>query len=137
MAKSFILLVVTLGIICGCSKSGLETLPAETRDFIYGSGRVALLGKPINGVADCEFANSQQGYVFKKVDNKLFIDSLRPSGTNTHKVDSIKRVGNGFEVIAENGIKSKFTLSFSNQGDDTIDIAFNDLDKNRFLRCEY
>ena len=138
--RNQLLLVFFCGILTACgagaSKDPMAGLSDEHKTYLFGSGRVAFLGKPVNGRIGCDFRNAQQGYVFKVDKGGVFFDSLRPSGVITQRVVSLKSDGDSIVVIGENGTANKFNITFRNITDQSADISYDDVDTSIFLRCE-
>lgn len=138
--RNQLLLVFFCGMVVACGKSEpkdpMAELTPEHKTFIFGNGRVAFLGKPLNGRIGCDFKNAEQGYVFKIENGGVFFDSLRPSGIITQRVVSMTSNGDGIDIVAANGTESKFNLTFSNITDQSADISYDNIDTSIFLRCE-
>ena len=137
LRKIIILSLLTIAITsCGEKKDPLSKLSEIHKEYLFGNGRIAFLGKPINGTIDCNFQNSNQGYVFKKVGDDIYIDSLRPSGTIDYKLVEAISSGHDIDIIAVNATNNKSDINFSNIVNDRVQIDFGGEDKSLFLRCE-
>ena len=138
--RNQLLLVFFCGVIAACGKTEpkdpMAELTPEHKTYLFGSGRVAFLGKPLNGRIGCDFRNAEQGYVFKTEKGGVFFDSLRPSGVITQRVISMTSDGDTIAIVGENGTANKFNLTFRNITDQSADISYDDVDTSIFLRCE-
>ena len=76
-----------------------------------------------------------QGYVLMDEEARLWLDSIRPSGIERHKVLAVDPTDTGFEVKGQNGVVVSFSLIIEKTGDHTAEISWDGAAPEKYLRC--
>jgi hypothetical protein len=127
----------------GCGGSGVDPVaklaPAD-RLFLFSSTDrgVAFLGQPADGAAlSCDANAMQQGYVFRysAATRRTWLDSLRPSGVETHEVKSITVESDTYDIAAVNGADIPFELSIAPKDGDVYEISWDGAQPKDYKRC--
>ncbi len=135
------LLIFSLGllVLASCSiKDPISSLDENDKTFLFGDdeSKITFLGWSIIGdEPSCNPENMGQGYSFIKIDDDFFIESIRPSGVEKHKINSITHSNNVIEIKAKNGANLPFKLILSNIMANSVEISFDNEQNSRFLRC--
>ncbi len=141
MRYALILGVMAGGMLAlGCAPAGpLDKISADEREFLFAGTQTnaAFLGQPRDsGPLACNPQRMNQGYVL--MDGKsglLWLDSIRPSGIERHKVLGVEPIENGYEVIAQNGVGVSFSLIIEQTGNQTASISWDGAKPEQYLRC--
>jgi hypothetical protein len=142
-AKRTVGLVVTLVAAAACGGGPgdpVASLAPADRLFLFSNTDrgVAFLGQPGAGVAlSCDADAMQQGYVFRysAASKRTWLDSLRPSGVETHEVKSIVAREGRYEIKAVNGADIGFELSIAPNEGDTFAISWDGAVAKDYKRC--
>ncbi|MCU0881624.1 MAG: hypothetical protein MUF14_03030 [Hyphomonadaceae bacterium] len=132
-----------VGLAGACGGAGgdpVRALAPADRLFLFSNTDrgVAFLGQPAEGVAlSCDADAMQQGYVFRysAASKRTWLDSLRPSGVETHEVKSIVVDGQTYEIGAVNGAGIPFVLSIHPKGTDAFAISWDGAQPRDYMRC--
>lgn len=141
MIKQISFLAIACGILLGgCGKpEPLAALTPDDRAFLFAGSdtHAPFLGQPVdNGPLNCYPQRMNQGYVLVDTQNDLFLDSIRPSGVERHKVLSVSKTDNGYVVSARNGVSVDFDLIIERQGTDRAMISWDGAPPELYRRCE-
>jgi hypothetical protein len=128
----------------GCGGSGgdpVSKLAPADRLFLFSSTDrgVAFLGQPSDGAElSCDADSMQQGYVFRysAATRRTWLDSLRPSGVETHEVKAIAVEGDTYDIAAVNGADIRFKLSIAPKADDIYKISWDGAQPKDYKRCK-
>jgi hypothetical protein len=128
-----------LALVAGCgSGSPLDDLSAADRAYLFADSETshAFMGQPADGGAlDCEAARMNQAYVLVDTAHSLWLDSVRPSGVERHRIVKVTGGGDRFEISAENGAGAPFALQVRRVGELQADISWDGAPAARYLRC--
>jgi hypothetical protein len=131
--------LVILAALCACGpKDPLAKLTAEDRDFLFSgpSSNAAFLGQPIDvGPISCNPQRMNQGYVLMDIESGLWLDSIRPSGVERHKVVSVEGGAEHFVIHGQNGVGVGFSLVIDKTADDSADISWDGAPAVSYRRC--
>jgi hypothetical protein len=134
------LLVLGALTLFGCGKPDpLADLSVDDRAFLFADSEThaPFLGQPVdNGPLNCYPQRMNQGYVLVDTDKQLWLDSIRPSGVERHKVLGISKTDKGFVVEAQNGVSVNFNLIIERQGADRAMISWDGARPELYRRCE-
>jgi hypothetical protein len=141
MGKVFLPLILLMGAaISGCGKPDpLANLSPDDRAFLFADSEThaPFLGQAVdNGPLNCYPQRMNQGYVLVDTDKDLFLDSIRPSGVERHKVLGVTTTEKGFIVKGQNGVSVPFNLIIERQGTDRAWISWDGARPDLFRRCE-
>jgi hypothetical protein len=117
----------------------LAGLSEDDRTFLFAQpeSHAPFLGQPVdNGPLNCYPQRMNQGYVLVDNDKMFFLDSIRPSGVERHKILSVTKTAEGFVVKAENGVSVPFNLIIERQGVDRAMISWDGAPSEAYRRCE-
>ena len=135
--------LVVFSIFAGCSPGNgdpVAALAPADRLFLFSNvdRGVAFLGQPA-GAAElsCDADAMQQGYVFRynATSKRATLDSLRPSGVETHAIGAIEVSDNTIDIHAKNGANLPFKLLLEREADDSVLISWDNAEPGRYLRC--
>lgn len=130
-------LMLTLLAACGAGDP-LAGLSADDKAFLFADSEssAAFMGQPTDRAAlDCTADRMNQAYVLVDTERDLWIDSVRPSGVERHKITSVTGGGGRFEIAAKNGAGLPFELIVDRFGDNQADISWDGAPAERYLRC--
>lgn len=137
--KKLLIFSLCLFSIASCGvKDPVSGLNETNKLFLFGDdeSKITFLGWPIIGDSpSCNPEDMGQGYSFIKNDDGFIIESIRPSGIEKHKINSIKSFDNKIEIKAKNGANLPFSLILSNISGSNVEISFDNEVNSRFLRC--
>lgn len=138
MRKSLILMSCILAFGACEKKDPIASLDEKTKYFLMGDDEspISFMGWPSNGgESSCNASQMGQGYSFKQTADGLFIESIRPSGIERHKINAIN-IGSGtIKIKAKNNANLPFALILSNVSENAVDISFDGEAKSNFVRC--
>lgn len=116
----------------------LAKISAEDREFLFAGtdSNAAFMGQPgDSGPLACNPQRMNQGYVLMDEEAGLWLDSIRPSGIERHKVLAVDPTDTGFEVKGQNGVGVSFSLIIEKTGDQTAEISWDGAAPEKYLRC--
>ena len=130
-----------LGIgVASCGKTDpLADLSADDRAFLFADSdtHAPFLGQAVdNGPLNCYPQRMNQGYVLVDTQSELWLDSIRPSGVERHKIISVTKTDKGFIVKGQNGVSVNFNLIIERLGTDRAWISWDGARPDMFRRCE-
>jgi hypothetical protein len=133
-------LVLIGAALSGCGKPDpLADLSPDDKAFLFADSdtHAPFLGQAVdNGPLNCYPQRMNQGYVLVDTDKELFLDSIRPSGVERHKIIAVTKTGKGFVVKGQNGVSVNFNLIIERQGTDRAWISWDGARPDLFRRCE-
>lgn len=136
--QTYIMVVALVGVN-GCSpRDPLAGLSNEDKVFLFADTETnaPFLGQPLdNGPLNCYPQRMNQGYALVDTDDALWLDSIRPTGVERHKIMSVKPMNNGFVVKAKNGVGVTFELLIDQKGRDLAMISWDDAPAELYRRC--
>ncbi len=128
-----------LALIAGCmSRDPLANLSAEDKAFLFADTgtNAPFLGQPLdNGPLTCYPQRMNQGYVLIDGQDKLFLDSIRPTGVERHEVLSVTSDENKFVIGAKNGVGATFDLFIDRKDKDLVLISWDGAPAHLYRRC--
>jgi hypothetical protein len=131
--------IVALIVVGGCSSPNpLGDLTVEDKQFLFADTgtNAPFLGQTLDGgPLNCYPQRMNQGYVFVDTKSDLWLDSIRPSGVERHKILSVKATQRGFVVKAQNGVTVPFELHIQRQGTDMATISWDGAPSEMYRRC--
>jgi hypothetical protein len=136
--RSFLL----IGALCfsACAQPDpLAGLSEDDRLFLFADSEshAPFLGQPVdNGPLNCYPQRMNQGYVLVDTDKELWLDSIRPSGVERHKILSVTKTDKGFTVQGQNGVSVNFNLIIERLGTDRAMISWDGARPELYRRCE-
>ncbi len=116
----------------------LGKISAEDREFLFAGTdtNAAFMGQPGDaGPIACNPQRMNQGYVLMDEETGLWLDSIRPSGIERHKILAVQPTEKGYEVKGQNGVGVSFSLIIEQTGDQTADISWDGATAEKYLRC--
>lgn len=116
----------------------LAKLSEEDRTFLFAGPQTnaAFLGQPGDaGPIACNPQRMNQGYVLVDAPDGYWLDSIRPTGTERHKILSVETTEDGYLVKAQNGVGVSFSLIIEQTGTKTAKISWDGATAERYLRC--
>jgi hypothetical protein len=123
----------------GCtSRDPLAGLSSEDKVFLFADTETnaPFLGQPLdNGPLNCYPQRMNQGYVLIDTADELWLDSIRPTGVERHKVLSVGAVDGGFVVKAKNGVGVGFELQIERKDRDLAMISWDGAPAEIYRRC--
>jgi hypothetical protein len=134
-------MALAVGGACGAGQGDLVAglAPADRMFLFSGTDRgVAFLGQPAAGAdLSCDADVMQQGYVFRysAASKRTWLDSLRPSGVETHEVKAITVTDGSYRIRAVNGADIGFALTIEPDGADRYRISWDGAQPKDYLRC--
>ncbi len=138
MKKQIILLLATT-IISSCGSSDpISGLKEAERNFLFGDdeSKITFMGWPLSGTEpSCNPSSMGQGYAFVMDGKSVLIESIRPNGTERHKVKQISSNTEGIDIKARNGANLPFNLKITNISDSGAFISFDGEANSKFVRC--
>jgi hypothetical protein len=133
-------LVLIGAALSGCGKPDpLADLSPDDKAFLFADSdtHAPFLGQAVdNGPLNCYPQRMNQGYVLVDTDKELFLDSIRPSGVERHKIITVTKTEKGFVVKGQNGVSVNFNLIIERQGTDRAWISWDGARPDLFRRCE-
>lgn len=133
------LFAVAAGLLAACgNKDPLASLNPDERAFLFAGSdtNAAFLGQPIDvGPLACNPQRMNQGYVLIDQEDGLWLDSLRPSGVERHKLVSVTATANGFDVEGLNGAALPFSLTIEKIDADQASISWDGAPAHVYKRC--
>ena len=131
--------VVTMFVNAGCApRDPLAGLSDDDKIFLFADTQtnVPFLGQPLDsGPLNCYPQRMNQGYVLIDTDKELWLDSIRPTGVERHKILSVEPVKTGFVVKAQNGVSVGFELQIERKGRDLAMISWDGAPAELYRRC--
>lgn len=116
----------------------LGKISADDREFLFAGKdtNAAFMGQPGDvGPIACNPQRMNQGYVLMDEETGLWLDSIRPSGIERHKILAVEPTEKGYEVKGQNGVGVSFSLIIEQTGDQTADISWDGATAEKYLRC--
>ena len=140
MRYTLILSAVALGMLgTACAPADpLGKITADAREFLFAGKdtNAAFLGQPgDSGPIACNPQRMTQGYVLMDEETGLWLDSIRPTGIERHKILAVEPIENGYEVKGRNGVGVSFSLIIEQTSDDTASISWDGANPEQYLRC--
>jgi hypothetical protein len=140
MRYTLILSFVALGMLAtACAPADpLGKISAEAREFLFAGKdtNAAFMGQPRDsGPIACSPQRMTQGYVLMDEETGLWLDSIRPTGIERHKILAVEPIENGYEVKGRNGVGVSFSLIIEQTNDDTASISWDGANPEQYLRC--
>jgi len=140
MRYTLILSVLALSVFStACAPADpLSKISADDREFLFAGAdtNVAFLGQPGDpGPLACNPQRMNQGYVLMDEETGYWLDSIRPSGIERHKVLAVEPIEKGYEVKGQNGVGVSFSLIIEQTGNDTASISWDGATPEKYLRC--
>jgi hypothetical protein len=136
--KSVCVLVAVLAMT-GCSPTDpLAGLTNEDKVYLFAESEtsVPFLGQPLdNGPLNCYPQRMNQGYAFIDTQTQVWLDSIRPTGVERHKILSVSAVENGYVVKAKNGVGVNFELLIDKKDKDLAMISWDGAPAEIYRRC--
>lgn len=134
-----IALATSGAVLAGCG-GPLAGLSADDRRFLFAdtASDAAFLGQPNDGGAPgCDPGRMDQAFVLIDTATGLWLDSVRPTGIERHKVVRVRAVRPGaYDVEGRNGADIPFTLQIARTGNAIVTISWNGAESATYLRCE-
>ncbi len=127
-----------LGVGCA-PRDPLAGLTPDDKEFLFADAgtNVPFLGQPIDGgPLNCYPQRMNQGYVLIDTANALWLDSIRPSGVERHKILSVEKTDAGFVVKGQNGVTVPFDLAIERRGTNMASISWDGARAQLYRRCE-
>jgi hypothetical protein len=135
-------LAILLGLIwvpaCG-QRDPLAGLSSDDKEFLFAKTdtNAPFLGQPVDGgPLNCYPQRMNQGYVLIDTPSQLWLDSLRPSGVERHKILSVEKSEGGFIVKGQNGVTVPFNLLIERRGVNMASISWDGAKAELYRRCE-
>lgn len=95
------------------------------------------MGQPVDpGPLACNPQRMNQAYALVDTRDSLWLDSVRPTGVERHRVVAVERDGTGYVVRAQNGVGVPFVLNIRRTADDRAAISWDGAQPAAYLRCE-
>lgn len=140
MRYTLITSLMMLGLVASaCAPADpLGKISAEDRDFLFAGKdtNAAFMGQPGDaGPIACNPQRMNQGYVLMDEESGLWLDSIRPSGIERHKIVSVEPTDSGYEVKGQNGVGVSFSLIIEQTSDKTANISWDGAVAEKYLRC--
>jgi hypothetical protein len=133
------LIVLTVAASAACTvRDPLAGLSIDNRAFLFAdTGTDApFLGQPVdNGPLNCYPQRMSQGYALVDTANDFWLDSIRPTGVERHKILSVTTNDDGFIVKAQNGVGVNFDLQIQRKGRDEAMISWDGAPAQLYRRC--
>ncbi len=96
------------------------------------------LGQPLDsGPLNCYPQRMNQGYALIDTESDLWLDSIRPTGVERHKIMSVVPAENGFVVKAKNGVGVGFELIIERKDKDLAMISWDGAPAELYRRCPF
>jgi hypothetical protein len=141
MARAQVLALMGLMVmgLAGCGQADpLRDLTSDDRNFLFADSATsaAFMGQPHDRASlDCTADRMNQAYVLVDTERDLWIDSVRPSGVERHRITGVTGHGGSYEIAAKNGAGLPFSLIIERVGDNQADISWDGAPSERYLRC--
>lgn len=140
--KGFVQICIVVAALASsgaCSpRDPLAGLSSEDKLFLFADTQTnaPFLGQPLdNGPLNCYPQRMNQGYALVDTENTLWLDSIRPTGVERHKILSVSTVENGFVVKAKNGVGITFELLIDKKERDLAMISWDNAPAELYRRC--
>jgi hypothetical protein len=131
--------IACVAVLGACAPADpLAGLTPDDKVFLFaGEGTdVPFLGQAVdNGPLNCYPQRMGQGYVLIDDATGLWLNSIRPTGVERHKVLGVTKTDTGFDVKAQNGVRVPFELQFERQGADRALISWDGAPAALYRRC--
>ncbi len=132
--------IIAAGMIAtACAPADpLGKISADDREFLFAGKdtNAAFMGQPGDaGPIACNPQRMNQGYVLMDEETGLWLDSIRPSGIERHKILAVEPTEKGYEVKGQNGVGISFSLIIEQTSDRTADISWDGATAEKYLRC--
>lgn len=140
MRYTLFLCVLAAGLLAtACAPTDpLGKISADDREFLFAgkNTNAAFMGQPgDSGPIACNPQRMNQGYVLMDEETGLWLDSIRPSGIERHKILAVEPIEKGYEVKGQNGVGVSFSLIIEQTSGDTASISWDGANPEQYLRC--
>ena len=140
--KGFVQICIVVAALASsgaCSpRDPLAGLSSEDKLFLLADTQTnaPFLGQPLdNGPLNCYPQRMNQGYALIDTENALWLDSIRPSGVERHKILAVSPTDGGFVVKAKNGVGVNFELLIEQKDNDIAMISWDGAPAEIYRRC--
>jgi hypothetical protein len=133
------LIFSVFGSVSCTASDPLAGLSADEKQFLFADTgtNAPFLGQPSDGgPLNCYPQRMNQGYALVDTDKALWLDSIRPSGVERHKILSVEKTESGFVVKSENGVGAPFDLIIERQGGTLAQISWDGAPAQMYRRCD-
>jgi hypothetical protein len=137
VARSCCLMMAMLAVSCA-PRDPLAGLTSEDKAYLFADTgtNVPFMGQPLdNGPLNCYPQRMNQGYVLVDTETELWLESVRPTGVERHRVLSVAPTAEGFVVKAKNGVGVNFDLIIKRQDKDLAMISWDGAPADVYRRC--
>lgn len=132
--------VLAAVVAIGCTpRDPLAGLTKEDKIFLFADSQTSapFLGQPLdNGPLNCYPQRMNQAYALVDTETELWLDSIRPTGIERHKILSVSAVDGGFVVKAKNGVGVNFELLIDRKDKDLAMISWDGAPTVIYRRCQ-
>jgi hypothetical protein len=136
--KSICLVLAVMAFSACAPRDPLAGLSSEDKDYLFADSETSapFLGQPLdNGPLNCYPQRMNQGYALVDTETELWLDSIRPTGVERHKILSVSAVDNGYVVKAKNGVGVNFDLLIDKKDKDLAMISWDGAPAEIYRRC--
>jgi hypothetical protein len=131
--------VIASLMVLGCTpRDPLAGLSSDDKAYLFAEAEtnVPFLGQPLDGgPLNCYPQRMNQGYVLIDSSDELWLDSIRPSGVERHKILAVVATPDGFVVKAKNGVGVGFNLVIERKDKDVAIISWDGARAELYRRC--
>lgn len=131
--------IAALVVVSGCTpRDPLQGLSSDDKTFLFAETgtNAPFLGQPLDlGPLNCYPQRMNQGYALVDTETDLWLESIRPTGVERHKILSIASAENGFVVKAKNGVGVNFELLITKKDRDLAMISWDGAPSELYRRC--
>ncbi|GIU67645.1 hypothetical protein [Candidatus Phycosocius spiralis] len=130
--------VLGIGMSACTPKDPLAHLTQEDREYLFAGPKTnaAFLGQPGDGgPIACNPDRMSQGYVLIDAPKAWWLDSIRPTGTERHKILRVETTADGFDITAQNAIGVSFHLLIEQRGRKKAEISWDGAPAESYIRC--
>ena len=135
------ILCAVLGVVAigACvPRDPLAGLSSEDKTYLFADSETnaPFLGQPLdNGPLNCYPQRMNQGYALVDTATELWLDSIRPTGVERHKILAVSLMDNGYVVKARNGVGVNFELLIDKKDKDLAMISWDGAEADMYRRC--
>jgi hypothetical protein len=136
--KSMCFFVAVVATSACAPRDPLGGLSSEDKTYLFADSETSapFLGQPLdNGPLNCYPQRMNQGYALVDTEKDLWLDSIRPTGVERHKILSVDAVDNGYIVKAKNGVGVNFELLIDKKDKDLAMISWDGAPAEIYRRC--
>jgi hypothetical protein len=136
--KSVCLILAIMAMSACSPRDPLAGLSSEDKVYLFADSEtnVPFLGQPLdNGPLNCYPQRMNQGYALIDTETALWLDSIRPTGVERHKILAVSAVDNGYVVKAKNGVGVNFELLIDKKDKDLAMISWDGAEAEIYRRC--